>query len=442
MKNLSPELLQKYAKIILEVQIRGYPVNQENIKKVAIETGKEAILREVEAVLGKDAILKKVVTEFSQAKAPKIYDQQAAHKEANGIAIKVFIGIGVFLAIIFASILYSSAIVKVPKRHSIVFYDALTSAQGTIIWLIYANYNKSPTINLIDGQNKKLIKEITTDIISPRAYIINNNVYLFDEKSHFEARNSYTGEVFLNNELLSKQLPQLASGIGTVKYNSDWLDIVTKKGEIFCYYLVTNKLYNTVEKNNLLEQYQKTPFTKFSWVISPNNTEMKSLMLTSKNANSYNENAYTSKNVHSISESDWGKLKRNEQIYNNEKLIFSPEKTFLSAGILYADSLYCVIRHQTEIGDNAKPIFSCVGVKEKKILWEIQNIDPKQSALLTYLDKNYITSLSCGRYNNLLNISTKTCQVEGKESRNPFYSVSCQIDIKTGKILWECAPTY
>ena len=148
------------------------------------------------------------------------------------------------------------------------------------------------------------------------------------------------------------------------------------------------------------------------------------------------------KNVHSISESDWGKLKRNEQIYNNEKLIFSPEKTFLNASVIYADSLYCVVRHQTEIGDNAKPIFSCVGVKEKKVLWEMQNIDPKQSALLAYLDKNYVASLLCSRYNNLLNISTKTCQVEGKGNRNLFYSVSCQIDIQTGKILWECAPTF
>ncbi len=441
MKNLSPELLQKYAEIILAAQSKGYAINEENLRKVAKETGKESILREIEEQLRVKVETKETKNEYKSAFLQKKQKtEKMALPSATGIITKIFVGVGALVAVIFACVWYFSAIVSVPKRNSIVFYDAFTSTQGTKIWLIYADYSENTVINLVDGQNKKLLKEITANISRPKTEVIDNKIYLFDDKSRFEVRDSYTGEIILNNELLSKQFPQLQSGIGTAKYNAGWLDIVTKQGELFYYYLKTSKLCNETEKKNLIEKYQKQAFTKFSWGTSQNSTEIKTLMLTSKDANIYTENKYTQKNSYIINSPDWEKIKRNERTYNNEKLIFSPEKKFLGAQIIYGDSLYCVVRHQTEIGDNAKPIFSCIGAKEKKILWEIQDIDPKQSALLAYLDKTYISSLLCTRYNNLLNISSQTCKIKEKGWR--FYPVSCQIDIQTGKILWECAPTY
>ena len=51
MKNLSPESLQKYAEIILAAQSKGYAINEENLRKIAKETGKESVLREIEEEL-------------------------------------------------------------------------------------------------------------------------------------------------------------------------------------------------------------------------------------------------------------------------------------------------------------------------------------------------------------------------------------------------------
>ncbi len=442
MKNLSPELLQKYAEIILAAQSKGYAINEENLRKIAKETGKESILREIEEQLRTKTDLKETKNEYKSAFLQKTKKtEKIALTSASAITTKIFVGVGALLAFIFACVWYFSAIVSVPKRHSIVFYDAFTTAQGSNMWLIYADYSENTVINLIDGQNKKLLKEIKSNISNPKAYVIDNKIYLFDEKSRFEARGSHTGDIILNEGILEKQFPQLNSGIGTAKYNSGWLDIVTKRGELYSYHLKTSKLCNKTEKENLTEKNDKQAFTKFSWGISQNSTEIKALMLTSKNTNIYTENEYTQKNTHTIDQSNWEKIKRNEKTYNNEKLIFSPEKTFLGGEIIYGDSLHCVIRHQTEIGDNAKPIFSCIGVKEKKILWEIQNINPKQSFLLAYLNKNFTGLLKCSRYNNLLNI-TSQCQIEGEGKKGRFYPVSCQIDIQTGKVLWECAPTY
>ncbi len=443
MKNLSPELLQKYAEIILATQSKGYTINEENLRKVAKETGKESILKEIEEQLRIKTDTKETTNEYkSDFLQKKQKPQKIALNSATSITTKIFVGFGALIGIIFACIWYFSAIVSIPKRNSVVFYDAFTTAQGSNMWLIYADYKDNTVINLVDGKNKKLLKKIESTISRPKTEVIDNKIYLFDDKSRFEARNSHTGEIILNDELLAKQFPQLKNGIGTTKYNAGWLDIVTKQGELFYYYLKTNKLCNETEKKNLIENYDKQAFNKFSWGISENSTALKSLMLTSKKASFYRENEYKHNYTHTINQSNWEKLKNNEKMYDDEKLIFSPEKTFLGAEIIYGDSLYCVIRHQTEIGDNAKPIFSCIGVKEKKILWEIQNIDPKQSALLAYLDKTYISSLLCTRYNNLLNISTQTCKIEGKEKGWRFYPVSCQIDIQTGKVLWECAPTY
>ncbi len=441
MKNLSPELLQKYAEIILAAQSKGYAINEENLRKIAKEIGKESVLREIEEELRIKTDTKETKNEYKSSFLQKTKKtEKIVLPSATAITIKIFIAVGILVFGIFACVWYFSAIVSVPKRNSIVFYDAFTSPQGSKIWLIYADYGENTVINLVDGQNKKLLKEIKSTISRPKTEVLDNKIYLFDDKSRFEARDSHTGNIVLNDELLAKQFPQLKNGIGTTKYNTGWLDIVTKQGELFYYHLKTNKLCNETEKKNFVEKYDKQAFTKFSWGISSNSTEIKNIMLTSKNANFYRENPYTQKNTHTINQSDWEKLKNNGKMYDEEKLVFSPEKTFLGGEIIFGDSLYCVVRHQTEIGDNAKPIFSCIGVKEKKILWEIQNIDPKQSALLTYLDKTYIGSLSCSRYNNLLSISTQTCKIEGKGWR--FYPVSCQIDIQTGKILWECAPTY
>lgn len=444
MKNLSPELLKKYTEIILEVKLQGYPINEENIRKVAREMGNEAVLRQIEQELRTKMNTKDIKSNYNNDFLQKTKtSEKIALQSATAITTKIFLLIGVVVALIFTSIWYFGAIVSIPKRNSIVFYDTFTNAQSTIIWLIYADNDKNTVINLIDGQNKKLLKEINSTIKSPKTHAINNKIYLFDEESgHFETRDSHTGEIILNDESISKQIPQLKSGIGTTKYNSGWLDIVTKQGELFYYHLQTDKLYNETEKENLIEKYEKEKFTKFNWAISQTNTEAKSLMLISKKANFYKETEYTRKNIDRISESDWEKLKRNEMLYNGEKLIFSPKKTFLSGEIIYADSLYCVIRHQTEIGDNAKPIFSCVSAKEKKIVWELQNIDPKQSALLVHLGKDYVSSLLSNRYNNLLTISSQTCQIEGKGDRNRYYPVSCQMDIQTGNILWECTPTF
>ena len=167
------------------------------------------------------------------------------------------------------------------------------------------------------------------------------------------------------------------------------MDIVTKQGEVFYYHLKTN------------------------------------LLSTQKGKPDYFENV------------EFGQYKK---MYNGERVIFNAEKTFLGSEVIFGDAVYCVVRHQTEIGKNGKPAFSCIDVKTKKILWEIRNIDPKQSMLLAYFDKDYTYNLRCTRYENLLNISTPYCRIEG--AKNFFNHVSCQIDIQTGKILWECAPTY
>ena len=440
MKNLSPESLQKYAEIILAAQSKGYAINEENLIKIAKETGKESVLREIEEEL-RVKVEKKDTTIFTK-KASKIYNEQSAKKGATNLAAKVSIGVFIAFAIFCTYLWYSGAIVSIPKRHSIVFYDAFTTPQGSKIWLIHADYGEKTVINIIDGKNKKLLKEIKSTISRPKVEVIDNKIYLFDDKNRFEARDSQTAVIILNEELLSKQLSQLKNGIGTARYNAGWLDIVTKQGEQFYYHLKTNKLCTETEKKNLTEKYDKQAYTQFSWGISQNSTEIKAIMLTSKKINFYGISDFMKVNSHRISQSEWEKLKRNEKTYNEEKLIFSPEKMFLSGEIIYGDSLYCIVRHQTEIGDNAKPIFSCVGVKEKKILWEMQNIDPKQSVLLAYFNKNYISSLLCTRYNNLLTINTQYCQIERNGKKGYYYPISCQIDILTGKILWECTPTY
>ena len=66
MKNLSPELLQKYAEIILAAQSKGYAINEENLRKIAKETGKESILREIEEQLRTKTDLKETKNEYKR----------------------------------------------------------------------------------------------------------------------------------------------------------------------------------------------------------------------------------------------------------------------------------------------------------------------------------------------------------------------------------------
>ena len=324
---------------------------------------------------------------------------------------------------------------------------AAVGTKGSVFWVISydqkrvdGSFLRDYMLEIVNPENGKIIKSliIKKDLKITSSYwnnpvFLKDKFYWFDNKEKdFEARDIFTGEVVENKDLLSKKFPELKIGVGEIKsFSGGWMELLTRNGEKFHYYPDSNLLLTDEEKKDYNNTDKEKWTMSYIWYISDRSETQKRLFLFKKPENPKRIFMYNYPYNHTINTKDINSP--NQRNWYGELIQEVMNKTFLNGVILYEDEKLCLVRHDSEIGDKGKVLYTCVDAGGN-ILWE--NAEPDSKVLMGLRQEN-IATFKSQAYKNILVVSLNYLQVN-----NMSYPFACGLDLKSGKILWEFSPTF
>lgn len=377
----------------------------------------------IQKLKGNRLKLKSPLRNYPKAAKEAIEGPVKKYSTFREIVISTLIGLGFIISMTaffnsdWVSQLFGSSKLDRPNE----FYVVM-GKKGTVAWLYQEGWegegNKIYIINPINGE---ILEEIDLEgSISDLSFVEDDFYYSLYELNDFEGRDMYTGELIDSKEILSKHYQELDQGIGEVSWNADnWIELTLKKdGSTYWYAPHLKELHSAKERGtdqNLLEMpaWYKFKKGKFSQYY---------LVKVQKRSSEYSGMETTRSGVM------FDRLSTNEEQLSFE----SPE--FLEAKMIYGDEKICIIRHQTEIGEDANIILSAMNTKGQ-IMWEYSSENKEIPIIIQYILRNQSPSLNTYQYEGTLLLSTRSAIYQDKE-----IAIASAIDIDNGQILWRYSP--
>jgi len=304
-------------------------------------------------------------------------------------------------------------------------------------------------IDVINPVEKKLVKSIpceqTTSITAGSQISdfewFGNIFFVGNEVLGLQSRNTGTGELIADGEMLAKKFPELAKGVGKVEKSSktdNCYTITTKDGLQYLYFPEFDRLITEKDYNRNQESFSKydAPFDttskdvelRYGWALTRKDQNVRQqLYLTKKYLYSLERRFYPSE-IQYIEEREQRFDNPNSNASPYEKLraeqlvMLVPNQVFLEGRIIASNNDHCVVLHNETIEKNAKLVISCVD-KKGKVLWSqvspafesFERLDPKTPQLSGAVHKNMVVLIN-NTYQN---------------------RAACGLDTQTGKLLWE-----
>lgn len=377
----------------------------------------------IQKLKGNRLALKSPLKNYSKEAKEVVNNRFGRYKTFTEIVVSTFIGSVLIgsIAVFFNYDLFFQLLDSSELEHPNEFYVVM-GTEGTVAWLYQEGWEgEGNKIYIINPMNEDILKEIDLKgAISDLSFVKGNFYYSLYESNDFEGRDMYTGQLIDSKEILSKHYQELDQGIGEVSWNADnWIELTLKKdGSTYWYAPHLKKLHSAKERGtnqNLLEIH--------AWYkLEKGKTSQYYLVKAQKRSSEYSGMETTRSSVM------FERLSANE-----EQLSFESPK-FLEAKMIYGDEQTCIIRHQSEIGENAQIILSAMNTKGQ-IIWEYSSEDKNIPIVIQYILRNQSPSLNIYQDEDILLLSTRSAPYQEKE----IAAVSA-IDIENGQILWQYSP--
>ncbi len=249
------------------------------------------------------------------------------------------------------------------------YYTNRTETPGSLSISTESLFNK--TYNYIyDPVAKNIIFKNRTDFPStpPKSRLSYYNGKIWeinpDNDNNVASINTYdpeTGQKTMDTEAFTAKWPDIKSGIAklTVLYHPDRLSITANDGRTALYVLADDKMYKDQSEYNRALEAQSGNMTVFA--LGSNDTRKELYKVTGPIS------ILSGENMTSLSFSDPESIK---SFYDSVATPLTPDKVYLDGYILYSDTDYVLIIHQSSAGNDAERLLTCVDA-EGKTLWTL-----------------------------------------------------------------------
>jgi hypothetical protein len=317
---------------------------------------------------------------------------------------------------------------------NITFYQTVANDKKAVTWMFtYEDYDDSHhnhQIQILEAQSGKLITKFPLDAsVQDFSYINGKFYYQFPSKKDFEARDAFTGELVDNKKILTSHFKQLAQGIGDIRISNENIELTRKDGAKFSYRLEYDLLLSSQEADDL-SYFNKSGnrwIYKYNWVRlknTKNSAENQFYLYKTLEKPDY-------KRFNPDSYSHFG-LPENTQFSTR---IGFKSPTFLDATPLYADSTFFLVKHKSEISEEAKLRLTAMSDKGT-VLWELKEEESPKSMIWLFLSKNNYKYFIQRQSNELLLSSAYVYTKDRKDS----FALTMTFDAQSGKLLWQYSP--
>lgn len=243
------------------------------------------------------------------------------------------------------------------------------------LWIMSSEYKKSEFrvyTFIYDPIDEKILNSFESDYEKsyPQIhlfYLDNEVLKITGDASGVEPGistfNAQTGDLILNNDTYLKQFPDIKSGISKIYVNNNPLraDIETKDGLKFTIDFVNKKLYKNYSdfRNSFKNDNTKVKIFALGNQKSGEDARKKLFLVSGTKANLWDAD---------IPESYFTDKSTLKFFKNAEATLLIEDKVFLEGVMLYKDDECCVIFHQSQVGNNAERILSCINIKGN-VMW-------------------------------------------------------------------------
>ncbi len=381
---------------------------------------------------------------------PKTSTKRALNTNLVAIVlVTLMVGASIFstryIGISIDNALKSSSKTNSSTSSSGVIYASVASIdnRGAVYWSIeYEQYHTNSSLvrdffaRIIDPKTGKEIKKIDfakaekiTNYKWRKAKLIKDKLYNFDRDAQtFEARDTHTGKVVENLDILSQKYEELKNGIGEVKEEGTWYKLTLKNGDVFWYSPYLTLLHSDKE-HTFWENNDKNIHLSYEWNFEAEGAKRRYYLFEKEKRNQHFNN-------HKTRPSQIDFTNKNQRFFQaryGTQISTQPSEWFLQAQILYADKEVCLILHKKEIGPSSPNVLSAID-KNGTTLW--QKADFK-SIFLKNLEYDKLYNINTSKYQDTLVLEFPYLRINNKN-----YRFAIALDTKTGKILWEYSPDY
>jgi hypothetical protein len=204
-----------------------------------------------------------------------------------------------------------------------------------------------PTTNLFLGD--KEVWKVNTESSGIPA-----GVFVYDAAS---------GEEKLNTQSFSQKYPELQGGISKLyaRDNPPYIDFETKDGRKPVFDLSGNKMFenSSAYRNSYKDDKKEVTIFALGYEKSGENERKKLYLVTGPKTNLWEKN---------ISESYFDNPSTLKFFTKSEAKPIAGEKVFLEGTLVYQDDDCCFVFHQTQVGNDAERLLSCID-KTGSIMW-------------------------------------------------------------------------
>jgi|WetSurMetagenome_2_1015567.scaffolds.fasta_scaffold46810_2 hypothetical protein len=269
---------------------------------------------------------------------------------------------------------------KVSKKTSLkgIFMNAVIvpgENEKNNLWVMtYRNKGTRYFVNtyIYDPVDRETIKSFETEYPTyppqTKLFYLNNEVWKINtETTGIEASiNVYdpsSGDEKMNTKSFSEKFSELQGGISKANVYGELpkIDMETKDGKKPVYDLLNNKMYENYSKYRDSYKDDKTIMTIFAMGLekSGESARKKLFLLKGPKTNLWEKN---------ISESYFDNPSTLKFFTKSEAKPIAGDKIFLEGEMLFQDDECCFVFHQTQVGNDAERLLSCID-KDGKILW-------------------------------------------------------------------------